>query len=239
MTDSRIRTQAEGIHVRLAGLAEAEFAAGQRRFFRHEVDTYGVRTADLKRLEKDVYREIKRWELQDRNRLMERLWKTGKLESGVLVCHLCRRFEKTFGEAEFAMFERWLDRYVRNWAHCDGVASWLIAGAIRNVPALAPRVMPWTQSQSRWKRRASAVSLLQEAKQGRSLALILQVADELLDDRDDMVEKGVGWLLKESYPKRPEEVVRFLAPRRSRASRTTLRYAAEKMRPADRVTVLS
>ncbi len=59
-----------------------------------------------------------------------------------------------------------------------------------------------------------------------------------MTDEDDMVQKGVGWLLKETYPKRPREVVAFLEPWRGRTSRLLLRYAAEKMTPADRGEVL-
>jgi hypothetical protein len=53
------------------------------------------------------------------------------------------------------------------------------------------------------------------------------------------VRKGVGWLLKETYPKKPVETVRFLLPWAGKASRVVLRYAAEKMIPADRAKVLS
>lgn len=53
-----------------------------------------------------------------------------------------------------------------------------------------------------------------------------------------MVEKGVGWLLKETYPKRPRETVDFLVPRRGRATRLTLRYSAEKMTAEDKRIVL-
>jgi 3-methyladenine DNA glycosylase AlkD len=53
-----------------------------------------------------------------------------------------------------------------------------------------------------------------------------------------MVQKGVGWLLKETYPKQPREVVEFLQPWKARAPRLLLRYAAEKMTARDREAVL-
>ena len=60
------------------------------------------------------------------------------------------------------------------------------------------------------------------------------LADLLFPDEDDMVRKGVGWLLKETYPKRPEATVEFLRERHAQISRLTLRYAAEKMTPEDK-----
>lgn len=115
---------------------------------------------------------------------------------------------------------------------------WLVAGCLARDERLLARVWGWTDSPNRWMRRAAAVSLLQEAKQGRLTEFVLRVAKKLLADRDGMVEKGVGWLLKEAYPRRPAEVVRFLVEEGSRASRLTLRYAAEKMTAADRRRVL-
>jgi 3-methyladenine DNA glycosylase AlkD len=54
-----------------------------------------------------------------------------------------------------------------------------------------------------------------------------------------MVQKGVGWLLKETYPQKPSEVMRFLLPWRTKAPRLVLRYAAEKMTSDDKTRVMS
>ena len=53
-----------------------------------------------------------------------------------------------------------------------------------------------------------------------------------------MVQKGVGWVLKETYPKKPAAVMRFLLPRAARAPRLVLRLAAEKMTASDRARLL-
>lgn len=227
------------IHQRMLALADAEFAEGQRRFFQHDVDTYGVRTQHLNALVREVYTAIKLWPLAHRNALMKLLWETGRLEAGALACHVYRRFARQCASCEFKLFERWIDRYVRNWAHTDGVSSWLLAACIENEPELRFALKPWTASTNRWKRRASAVALLQEAKSGRHTDYIFEIAALLLPDRDDMVEKGVGWLLKETYPKRPQETFAFLLQNREAASRLTLRYAAEKMTPEHRQALLA
>jgi 3-methyladenine DNA glycosylase AlkD len=219
--------------------AEPDFAAGVRNFFREPVDPYGVRSRKLQTIESAVYREIKRWPKAARDRLMVELWESGKLEEGVIVSHVYRRFSKEFGEREFAMFEKWLIRYVCNWSHCDGLASWLLADAIRNEPRLIEKLALWTKSRDRWKRRAAAVALLQEAKAGRSTESVLEICTLLRHDSDDMVQKGVGWILKEAYPKRPREVVAFLDDWRATAPRLLLRIAAEKMAPRDKKWLLT
>lgn len=218
----------------LKSAADPEFKKGLRWFFKEPVDPYGVRAPKLRELARLAYAQVKHWPVRERDRFVQQLWESGKLEEGFIVCHLYKRFAKTCGEREFHMFERWINRYVTNWANCDGVSTWLLAACIENRPGLADRLPAWTESKNRWKRRSAAVSFIQEAKRGRQTETIFHICDLLLADSDDMVQKGVGWLLKETYPKKPREVLEFLDPWRARAPRLVLRLAAEKMTQRDK-----
>lgn len=238
MSASEVRETLVWLRSELIAAADPKFRDGQKWFFKEEVASYGVRTVQLHRIVRDLYKRVKAWKPADRNRLCTEMWKNGKLEESGAVCHLYRRFASQCGECEFRLFERWLDRYVDTWATCDGLSTWLFAASLQNEPKLIGELAGWTQSPNRWRRRSAAVSLLQEAKAGRNLEAILDISDRLAEDRDDMVEKGVGWLLKEAYPKQPAAVVGFLRANRGRFSRTTLRYAAEKMTAAHRSVVL-
>jgi 3-methyladenine DNA glycosylase AlkD len=55
------------------------------------------------------------------------------------------------------------------------------------------------------------------------------ICDRLIGDRDDMVQKAVGWLLKEISRTEPRVVLEYLLEHRDLMSRLTLRYAAEKL----------
>jgi 3-methyladenine DNA glycosylase AlkD len=231
-----VQSLLDEIQSRLAARIDPVYREGASRFFRHEVRLHGVRQKDLVPIEQYVYRVIKLWPLPQRNRLCDELWKEETMEEGTIVCHVYRRFAPQCGACEFKLFERWIDRYVHNWAHCDGVSTWLIAASLANDPSLLSNLPAWTESHNIWKRRSAAVSLLQEAKQGANTELILTIASRLSADASDMVQKGVGWVLKETYPQRPREVVSFL--RASQPPRLVLRYAAEKMTAADRARVL-
>jgi 3-methyladenine DNA glycosylase AlkD len=227
------------IRARLKAAADPEFEAGLRWFFKEPVKPYGVRTPLLRELARLAYAQVKHWPVGERDRFVTQLWQSGMLEEGVIVSHLYRRFAKSCGEREFRMFEQWVNRYVTNWSNCDGVSTWLIAACIANRPGLADRLAAWTKSTNRWKRRSAVVSLLQEAKQGRNTETIFHVCGLLLDDTDDMVQKGVGWVLKETYPKRPREVLDFLEDWKTRAPRLVLRLAAEKMTEKDKRWLLT
>jgi len=202
-------------------------------------DRLGVTAPEIHRVARDVYPRVKKLPVAERDRLCTALWASRKHEEGALVCYLYRRFAKQCGAREFALFTSWLDRYVDNWGLTDGLSLWLLGASIANDATLIDQLDSWTRSKNRWKRRAAAVALVYSAKRGEHTRAILRIARPLIEDEDDMVQKGVGWLLKETYPKNPADVVRFLAANRKKTTRLVLRYAAEKMTAADKSTVLA
>jgi 3-methyladenine DNA glycosylase AlkD len=231
----------EQVRAELRRLSNREVRASIDRFFTPEqrVESYGVASPDLKRIAQSISRPVKAWPAAERDRFCTDLWTGGTNEEGALVCYVYRRFAKTCGEREFRLFTKWLDRYVKNWGHTDGLSLWLLGASIANEPSLIGELDGWTGSKNRWKRRAAAVALVPSARRGLHTREIIRIAEPLVPDEDDMVRKGVGWLLKETYPKKPAEVMRFLMPHRAQASRVVLRYAAEKMSPPDRARLLA
>jgi 3-methyladenine DNA glycosylase AlkD len=222
---------------RLANPAAAE---STQRFFKDQpIALRGVTSPEIQRVARDVYPHIKKLSVADRDRLCTELWASRKHEEGALVCYVYRRFAKQCRAREFALFTRWLDRYVDNWALTDGLSLWLLGASIANDATLIDKLDAWTRSRNRWKRRAAAVALVYSAKRGEHVGAALRIAAPLIEDEDDMVQKGVGWLLKETYPKKPSEVVSFLVANRTKTTRLVLRYAAEKMTPADKTRVLA
>ena len=78
-------------------------------------------------------------------------------------------------------------------------------------------------------RRASAVALIIPARKGKFLNEIIAIADILLLDKDDLVQKGYGWMLKASSEAHQKEVFEYVMKNKDKMSRTALRYAIEKM----------
>lgn len=229
----------EEIRGRLEELADPALAEGARRFFMEPVKAYGVPAAALRELEREFRPQVNGLKAADRNRLCTELLRGGHLEESMLVSYLYSRFAKECAECEFKLFESWIDRHVQNWSACDAICTKLIRASLANVPKLVAQLPAWTKSQNVWKRRAAAVSLVHEGRAGRHLEAILGIADTLLDDEAEMVRKGVGWLLKETYPKHARQTVAFLTARGPRVPRLVLRYAAEKMTPADKQKVMA
>jgi 3-methyladenine DNA glycosylase AlkD len=61
---------------------------------------------------------------------------------------------------------------------------------------------------------------------------IKKLSDSLLADEDDMVQKGLGWLLRETAKFNAKRTVPYLMKIRGRAPRLVLRTACETL-PAE------
>jgi 3-methyladenine DNA glycosylase AlkD len=105
-------------------------------------------------------------------------------------------------------------------------------------PRRVSRPLEWAASPGRWRRRAAAVSLIHGIRRGLFASEATAVTKRLLDDRDDMVQKGLGWLLREWAKHDPHAAVPVLMAIRGRASRLVLRTGCETLAPALRKRIL-
>jgi 3-methyladenine DNA glycosylase AlkD len=96
-------------------------------------------------------------------------------------------------------------------------------------PENLSQLKKFATSGNRWVRRAAAVSLIVPARRGKFLPDILQIADLLLLDKDDLVQKGYGWMLKAASQADQQSVFNYVMEKKAVMPRTALRYAIEKM----------
>ncbi len=136
------------------------------------------------------------------------------------------------------MFEKWIEKYVNNWASCDTLCNHTIGAFIEKFPKYINNLEKWAKNDNCWMRRAAAVSLIIPAKKGRLLPHIIEIAEKLLKDKDDMVQKGYGWMLKEASRMHQEIIFDFVMANKKEMPRTALRYAIEKMPPDLRATAM-
>ena len=215
----------------LAQVDEA-YREGSRNYFKEPIEPLGVRAALVKKLAAQVWRRVKPWSTSEVWQLCRMLWQTGTMEEGSIATTLAARMEPRLTPDDFDEFEAWLQSYVRNWAHCDDLCTHALGRLLLLHKELLPRTDPWAVSGNRWLRRASAVALIPLAKSG-ALPPVFERADALLSDDDDLVRKGLGWMLKEAGRNFPAPVSAYLLARREQMARVALRIAVEKL-PEDR-----
>jgi 3-methyladenine DNA glycosylase AlkD len=133
-----------------------------------------------------------------------------------------------FGDREFRLFATWLDR-ITSWADHDALVHYLLAPMIIMKPQRAEIVFRWAKSRDRWHRRAACVALIQGARRKMFFGDITRLSDLLLGDQDAMVQKGLGWLLRETAKFDAQRTVAYLSKIRMQAPRLVLRTACETL----------
>jgi 3-methyladenine DNA glycosylase AlkD len=207
----------------------AEHAAGVQWFFKEEIKSHGWYTAALRRAIRRCRREILReHDFQFLTEVADQLFSGPVLEEKIAGIFLLEELDAQCGDRDFAMFESWLDR-ISSWADHDGLVHSLIAPMVAAKPARTKFVFRWAKSSNRWHRRAACVALIRGARAKMFFPEIVKLSGSLLGDKDDMVQKGLGWLLRETAKFDAKRTVRYLMKIRARAPRLVLRTACETL----------
>jgi len=207
----------------------AAVAESSQRFFKHEIVCHGLKSAVSEKIAKDNFELVKNLSKVEIFDYCEIFWKSGMLEESFFACNWAYRMRKQFVPADFALFERWIDTYVNNWASCDTFCNHTVGEFLEMYPEFLPELFRWAKSDNLWMRRAAAVSLIVPARKGLFKEEIFTIADILLLDKEDMVQKGYGWMLKVTIKYHLQEVFDYVIEKKSIMPRTALRYAIEKM----------
>lgn len=200
-----------------------------QRFFKQPVNALGLKSAAVEQIAKANYRLIKSDSKEKVFDYCEELWKSKWIEEDFVACNWTYQRRKEYGMGDFQLFERWIDQYIKNWASCDTFCNHSVGALLMMYPELMPELKRWAVSPNLWLRRAAAVSLIVPARKGLFLDEIFQLARILLLDKEDMVQKGYGWMLKVASQPHQDEVFDFVMEHQSVMPRTALRYAIEKM----------
>ncbi len=217
----------------------AEHAAGVQWFFKEEIKSHGWYTTALRRAIRQCRREILReHDFDFLVKVADKLFSGRVLEEKVSAVFLLEKMDTQFHDREFKLFESWLDR-ISSWADHDGLVQSLIGPMVTAKPARVKNVFRWARSPKRWHRRAACVAMIRGVRSKMFFPEIAKLSNFLLTDRDDMVQKGLGWLLRETAKYVPKRAVPYLMQIRGRAPRLVLRTACETLPKTVRVRVLT
>lgn len=200
-----------------------------QKFFKEKIKGYGVKVPAVNKISKEFYKLIEFKTKSEIFVLCERLWQSGYIEESFIACNWSYYIHKEYEPEDFQIFEKWINNYVNNWASCDTLCNHTTGKFIEMYPESISRLKDFAKSQNRWMRRASAVTFVIPDRKGKFLKDILEIADILLLDKDDLVQKGYGWMLKAASEAYQNEIFNYVIKNKSIMPRTALRYAIEKM----------
>jgi 3-methyladenine DNA glycosylase AlkD len=146
---------------------------------------------------------------------------------------LCERYRGA-DEAERARLVRFYLAHtarVNNWDLVDISAPRILGDHLLERPrGVLTRL---ARSPNLWERRIAVVATYAFLRRGECDDT-LRLAERLLGDRHDLMHKAVGWMLRELGKRDPRALRGFLDAHAARMPRTMLRYALERLGPAER-----
>jgi 3-methyladenine DNA glycosylase AlkD len=241
MAKRKITPECIAAHIRrvLKDGGSAPHAEGVQWFFKEEIKSRGWYTAELRKVALRFRRTI----LRERDarfllNVADQLFRGRILEEKVFAVFLLEKLTDDFGDAEFSLFESWLPR-ISSWADHDALVHYLIAPMVASKTSRSRNVFVWARSQNRWHRRAACVALIQGTRQKMFLPEIKRLSNLLLRDEDDMVLKGLGWLLRETAKHAALKTIPYFSEIRERAPRLVLRTACETLPVSARRKILA
>ena len=209
--------------------ADDKTKASFQRFFKEKVLFHGVKSHLVEKIAKENFKKIQGDKKKEVFDLCEELLQSGYCEEALVAANWAYALRKDFEPTDFQTFERWIETYIDNWAECDTLCNHTVGSFMEQFPEYIEKLKIWTTSKNRWARRAAAVTLIVPAKKGMFLKDVFEIADRLLVDSDDMVQKGYGWMLKEASRTHQKDVFGYVMKHKNVMPRTALRYAIEKM----------
>ncbi len=213
-----------------------------RRFHKHnEYVSYGLKTSDFRQLMKAFCPRFLSLSLKERLDTAAELLGKHVGELGHIGIHMVALSRKELKPAHFPLLSRLIDDF-RSWSHVDHFCFEVMQPLLwkyRDVTLAL--VKEWNQSPIRWKRRASVVIFTRKAgESGEYTDEMLRLCENLIWDEEDIVQKGVGWALKDNMRSARRIVLSFVKSLRRRGVPSTITlYAIRDLKGAERKDVLS
>lgn len=219
----------DNIRTELIANSDEQLRKSSQHFFKEEIRCYGIKSANVVNIGKVHFKAIKDLPKAEIFNLCDELWQSGMIEESFVACNWSYYVSKKYTPDDIKIFEKWIGSYVNNWASCDTLCNHTVGEFLEMYPDYISELKRWATSTNRWMKRAAAVSLIIPARHGKFLNDILEIADILLMDSDDMVQKGYGWMLKAASQAHGQEIFEYVMAKKAVMPRTALRYAIEKM----------
>jgi 3-methyladenine DNA glycosylase AlkD len=200
------------------------------RYFKEGYDPYGV---DPKKLQEKRAEWFKLWQkdlsVKDFLELCEGLLKSGKWEEKSTAINFMTRLRENYNKTLFNKMGKWFEKYIDDWATCDVACGHVLYHFITDKIVSFKELLEWTESSSRWKRRAVPVTMVELVSKHDKIKDSLIAARKLILDPEKVVHQGVGWMLRETWKKAPKDVEDFLYKWKDKAPRLIIQYATEKI----------
>lgn len=236
-TEVGLQSDSQAAQQRLRSLGSPEQAANLARFFKTGPGEYGegehfigVKVPVIRK----VAKEFKDLPFAEAECLLHSEIHEERLLALVI---LVGRFQKGDDTTRKSIYDLYLANtaHINNWDLVDLSAPQIVGGHLET--RSRKPLDRLAKSASLWERRISIVATHWFIRQG-DLADTIRIAEKLLSDKEDLIHKAVGWMLREVGKRDVAVLEEFLDQHCRVMPRTMLRYAIERFPEKKRLAYL-
>ncbi|MFA6474663.1 MAG: DNA alkylation repair protein [Patescibacteria group bacterium] len=229
---------AKQVQQALQKVSSAKKAAASAWFFKTGKGEYGYgdkfRGVTVPE-ERQIAKHFKDLPLTEIIKLLQSPWHEDRLTAIFLLVYQFQQGDKL---TQKKIYETYLGntKYINNWDIVDSSAAQIVGGYLKDNPL--PVLTKLAKSKLMWERRIAMIATLYTIKQNQPDPA-LQIAKILLKDKEDLIHKAVGWMLRE-VGKNCSSAIEcdFLDRYAKIMPRTMLRYAIERLPEKQRLNYL-
>jgi len=200
----------------------------------------GIKAGMLDKLLKQYKVEIKNSSCKEAFALAQMLYKD-KIEDMILAGNFVLQNKiDCIGKSDLTFLDKALNNF-SSWSQVDDFCIDVLQPILLKYPNDTLRFLKkWNQSKSMWKRRASVVAFVRKVgESGKFTKEALVLCENLIFDKEDLVQKGVGWCLKDVMRGDKKKVFEYVKKLRKRSVPATITlYAIRDLKGAERAEIL-
>jgi 3-methyladenine DNA glycosylase AlkD len=210
----------------------------------HKGDTYlsyGLRAPLFWQIMKRFRPRFLSLPLSDRLLLAENLLSQHVGELGHAGIHILALSAEDLTPEQFDYLDRQIDHF-RGWSHVDHFCGDVMQPLLWRYPQECFALHEtWASAENKWRRRASVVTFTRKVgESGQFTDQVLTLCDKLIWDPEDLVQKGVGWALKDNMRGSRDKVLAYVKTlRRMGVPATITLYAIRDLKGEERQAVLA
>lgn len=165
-------------------------------------------------------------------------WHEDRLLALILIVNQFKKADQIKQKELYEFYLAHMDR-INNWDLVDTSARDVVGGYLYHQQELLPVLDALAESDVLWERRIAMIATFYFLIKGEP-DVTIKIATKLLHDKEDLMHKAVGWMLREMGKRCDRQLlVEFLEQQAAAMPRTTLRYATEHFDPATRKRFLA
>lgn len=221
--------------------SNAKSVEKEKIYFKKEgYKSYGIKIPDVKRLIRSFNSQFEQLTFEQRLSLVKLLYKSGfgeedRIANSLLVLSLKDLTPQYFDYLDGA------SNLFTNWDTTDDFSINVLQPLLLKYSKETLKLLKrWNNSKNIWKRRASVVVFVRRiGESGKFTNEVLDLCDNLIWDKEDLIQKAVGWALKDSTKGAKKRIIKYVKKLRRRGVSSVITlYAIRNLKDKEREEVL-